>query len=126
MARTERAGSRSQTLTLMSLSGFLELSLGNAREAWRWLEPALELQDELGRDISVGMPLCVIRPNAIETLVALDEVGKAEAAKGHARPGTGHRGALADREHDERVAGVGRRSGQPKREGRPRGRPSAA
>jgi len=78
MAQTERAGSRAQTLTLMSLSGFLELSLGNGREAWRWLEPALELQDELGRDISVGMPLCIIRPNAIETLVALDEVGRAE------------------------------------------------
>ena len=83
MAQTERAGSRAQTLTLMSLSGFLELSLGNAREAWRWLEPALELQDEFGRDISVAMPLCIIRPNAIETLVALDEIGKAEGLLAH-------------------------------------------
>jgi DNA-binding CsgD family transcriptional regulator len=83
MAQTERAGSRAQTLTLMSLSGFLELSLGNAREAWRWLEPALELQDEFGRDISVAMPLCIIRPNAIETLVALDEIGRAEGLLAH-------------------------------------------
>jgi DNA-binding CsgD family transcriptional regulator len=82
-AQTERAGSRAQALTLMSLSGLLALSLGNAREAWRWLKPALELQDELGRDISVGMPLSIIRPNAIETLVALDEIDKAEALLSH-------------------------------------------
>ena len=78
MAEAERAKHRWQTLALFSLAGFSELSLGDVREAWRWLEPALELQDKLGRDISIAMPLYTIRPNAIETLIALDELDRAE------------------------------------------------
>ncbi|HEY4976997.1 MAG TPA: AAA family ATPase [Gaiellaceae bacterium] len=78
MAEAERAKHHRQTLALMSLAGFFELSLGNAREAWRWLKPALDLQDKLGRDISIVKPLYMIRPNAIETLIALDEVDRAE------------------------------------------------
>ncbi len=78
MAEAERAKAHWQTLALTSLAGFSELSLGNAREAWRWLEPALVQQDRLGRDISIAMPHYTIRPNAIETLVALDELDRAE------------------------------------------------
>lgn len=77
MAEAERAKAHWQTLALTSLSGFLELSLGNAREAWRWLKTALELQDKLGRDISIALPLYSIRPNAIETLITLDEPDRA-------------------------------------------------
>ncbi|MGD0167561.1 MAG: AAA family ATPase [Gaiellaceae bacterium] len=77
--QAERANDRWLTLSLMSLSGFLSLSTGNAREAWRWLEPALSLQDKLGRELTHGkIPLFTIRPNAIETLVVLDEVDRAE------------------------------------------------
>jgi DNA-binding NarL/FixJ family response regulator len=78
MAEAARAKAHWQELELTSLAGFLELSLGDAREAWRWLEPALGLQDKLGRDISITMPLFTIRPNAIETLLALDELDRAE------------------------------------------------
>lgn len=78
MAEAERAKAHWRTLALTSLAGFFELSLGNPREAWRWLEPALELQDRLGQDISTTMPLYSIRPNAIETLLALDEAVRAE------------------------------------------------
>jgi DNA-binding CsgD family transcriptional regulator len=78
MAEAERAKAHWQTLALTSLAGFFELSLGDAREAWLWLEPALDLQDKLGRDISIALPLYVIRPNAIETLIALDELDRAE------------------------------------------------
>ncbi len=78
VVQAERLNDHWQRLALMSLAGFFELSLGDAREAWRWLEPALRLQDELGRDISVAMPLYTIRPNAIETLIALDELDRAE------------------------------------------------
>ena len=77
-AEAERATAHWQTLSLTSLAGFLQLSLGDARKAWGWLEPALALQDRLGRDISIAMPLFTIRPNAIETLVALDELDRAE------------------------------------------------
>ncbi|HEY5478478.1 MAG TPA: AAA family ATPase [Gaiellaceae bacterium] len=79
MAEAERAKAHWQTLALTSLAGFFELSLGDAQEAWRWLEPALGLQDKLGRDISISLPLFGIRPNAIETLIALDELDRAES-----------------------------------------------
>ena len=78
-AQAERVGDHWQGLVLMSLHGFLELSLGAVSEAWRRLEPAIRLQDELGRGVSVAMPLYTIRPNAIEALVAIDEIDKAEA-----------------------------------------------
>jgi DNA-binding NarL/FixJ family response regulator len=78
MAEAERAKAHWQMLALISAAGFFELSLGDAREAWRWLEPALERQDKLGRDISVSLPLYSIRPNTIETLIALDELDRAE------------------------------------------------
>jgi DNA-binding NarL/FixJ family response regulator len=78
LAEAERVKALSQALALTSLAGFFELSLGDAREAWRWLEPALKLQDRLGRDISIRVPLSTIRPNAIETLIALDEIDRAE------------------------------------------------
>jgi DNA-binding CsgD family transcriptional regulator len=79
MEEAERDNDRWLTLSLMSLSGFLSLSTGDARDAWRWLEPALSLQDELGREPTFGkMPLFTIRPNAIEALIALDEVDRAE------------------------------------------------
>jgi DNA-binding CsgD family transcriptional regulator len=78
LAQAEKVNDHWQVLALMSLAGFFELSLGHADEAWRWLEPALRLQDDLGRDITVGMPLYTIRPNAIEALVALDELDRAE------------------------------------------------
>jgi DNA-binding CsgD family transcriptional regulator len=78
LAEAERAKAHWQTLALTSLAGFLELSLGDAAAAWRWLEPALVLQDKLGRDISIAMPLYTVRPNAIETLIALDELDRAE------------------------------------------------
>jgi len=78
MAEAERARAHWRTLALTSLAGFFELSLGNPREAWRWLEPALEQQDRLGQDVSTTMPLYTIRPNAIETLIALDELDRAE------------------------------------------------
>ncbi len=78
MAEAERARARWRTLALTTLAGFFELSLGDTREAWRWLEPALEQQDRLAQDISTTMPLYTIRPNAIETLIALDELDRAE------------------------------------------------
>jgi DNA-binding CsgD family transcriptional regulator len=78
MIEAERAKAHWQTLALTSLAGFLELSSGEARKAWRWLEPALEMQDRLGRDISISMPLYTVRPNAIETLIAIDELDRAE------------------------------------------------
>jgi len=78
MAEAERAKAHWQTLALTSLAGFLQLSLGDAGKAWEWLEPALALQDKLGRDISIAMPLFTIRPNAIETLIALDDLDRAE------------------------------------------------
>jgi len=78
MAEAERAKAHWQTLALTSLAGFFQLSLGDTRKAWDWLEPALALQDKLGRDISIAMPLFTIRPNAIETLIALDELDRAE------------------------------------------------
>jgi DNA-binding CsgD family transcriptional regulator len=77
-AQAVKVGDHWQRLALMSLAGLLELSLGAASEAWRWLEPAIRLQDELGRDISVAKPLYTIRPNAIEALVAIDEIDQAE------------------------------------------------
>lgn len=79
MAEAERAKAHWQTLALTSLAGFFELSLGDAQAAWRWLEPALAQQDRLGRDISISLPLYSIRPNAIETLIALDELDRAES-----------------------------------------------
>ncbi len=79
MAQAERVGDQWQALSLMSLLGSLEISLGHYVEAWHSLEPALTLQDDLKRDISLGMaPLYTIRPNAIETLIALDELDRAE------------------------------------------------
>jgi DNA-binding NarL/FixJ family response regulator len=78
LAEAERAKAHWRVLALTSLAGFFELSLGDAQEAWRWLEPALDLQDKLGRDISIPMPLYTIRPNAIEVLLALDEPDRAE------------------------------------------------
>jgi DNA-binding CsgD family transcriptional regulator len=79
MTQAEHAGDRWQKLSLLSLAAFLALSEGDPAEAWRWLEPALTLQDELGRDICLGMvPLFSIRPNAIEALVSLDELDRAE------------------------------------------------
>jgi DNA-binding NarL/FixJ family response regulator len=78
LAEAKRTKAHWQELALTSLAGFFELSLDDTREAWRWLKPALELQDKLGRDISIEMPLFTIRPNAIETLIALDEPDQAE------------------------------------------------
>ena len=80
MSQAERAGDSWQTLSLLSLSALLSLSIGDFAGAWGSLEPALSLQDSLKRDYSLGMaPLCSVRPNAIEALVAIDEIDKAEA-----------------------------------------------
>jgi DNA-binding CsgD family transcriptional regulator len=79
MEDARKDNDRWAALTLLSLSGFVELSLYDHVEAWRVLERAIRLQDELGRDISVAMPLYSIRPNAIETLIALDRFEQAES-----------------------------------------------
>ena len=80
LAQCERSSDRPLIAHLLSLAGFVELSVGDAEAAWRRLEPAIELQAGLGRPWYCGSAIDYsnIVPNAIEALVALDKVEKAE------------------------------------------------
>ncbi len=75
--RAERAHAPSPQLMLLSLEGFLELSLGNARASWERLEPAVRLEEELGPDTFLAMPLIGLHANAIESLIAIGELDRA-------------------------------------------------
>jgi len=80
LVQAERSFDRPQVANLISLAGFVELSKGDARAAWSQLEPGVRLQSELGRSWCCGSAIdySYILPNAIEALVALDRLGRAE------------------------------------------------
>jgi DNA-binding NarL/FixJ family response regulator len=54
--------------------GLLELSLGNAAGAWEALAPVTEALEADG----IGEPLAMLVPHALEALIALDELDRAE------------------------------------------------
>ena len=80
LAQAERASDRPQVAHLLSLAGFVELSVGDLEATWRRLERAVPLQSELGRSWCCGSAINYsnIIPNAIEALVALDRPETAE------------------------------------------------
>ncbi|MGD0274293.1 MAG: AAA family ATPase [Gaiellaceae bacterium] len=80
LAQAERSSDRPQVVHLLSLAGFLELSVGDLEAAWQRLEPAVPLQSNLGRSWCCGSVINYsnIIPNAIEALVALDQLKTAE------------------------------------------------
>ncbi len=80
LAQAERSSDRPQIAQLLSLAGFLELSVGDFEAAWRRLEPAVRLQSTLGRSWCCGsaMSYSNVLPNAIEALAALGRLQTAE------------------------------------------------
>jgi DNA-binding CsgD family transcriptional regulator/predicted ATPase len=80
LAQAERSSDRPQVAHLLSLAGFVELSVGDLEAAWQRLEPAVPLQSNLGRSWCCGSAIDYsnIIPNAIEALVALDQLKTAE------------------------------------------------
>jgi DNA-binding CsgD family transcriptional regulator len=76
VAQAERAADVPQLAYLHSLAGFTELSAGKAEAASQRLEPAIQLQRELGRSwcCNSAINYCNIVPNAIEALVKLDRL----------------------------------------------------
>ena len=81
VAQSERAADSPQLAHLHSLSGFLELSVGDAEVAWQQLEPAVHYQNELGRSwcCNSAANYSNIVPNAIEALVTLGRLRTAKS-----------------------------------------------